>query len=135
MTTPERALATARTAAAAALQEGEDLGARGELRVEPAEAVDEARLLEWAILEADMDMVRSTRRWGKPITAAKRGLVHALRQYLGQLTGQQTRFNHHLLLYASRLEDRVSELERRVARLERRGPPEPGAGEPGARAR
>ncbi len=131
MTTPEQALATARAAAAAAREEGDDLGARGELRVEPAEAVDESRLLEWAILEADVDMVRSTRRWGQPITAAKRGLVHALRQYLGQLTGQQTRFNHHLLLYASRLEDRVSELERQLARLESPARPERGPGESG----
>ena len=40
-------------------------------------------------------------------------------EYNGQVYGQQTRFNHHIVLYARRLEDRVAELEQQVAALER----------------
>ena len=50
-----------------------------------------------------------------PDHRVKPALVSSLRQY----NGQQTRFNHHIVLYARRLEDRVAELEQRVAAVER----------------
>lgn len=119
MTRPEDALGDAREAAArerAAGAYGDDL--RG-LTIEPTDATTVDKLLEWALIEPDVDLVYSTRRWGRPITAVKRGLVWALRQYNGQVYGQQTRFNHHIVLYARRLEDRVAELEQQIAALER----------------
>jgi len=88
-------------------------------RMEPTDATTVEKLLEWALIEPDADLVYSTRRWGRPITAFKRALVWSLRQYNGQAYGQQTRFNHHIVLYARRLEDRVAELEARLAALER----------------
>jgi len=127
---PEEALVRARAAAAAARAEGAGAQADDGFAVEATDTVDTARLLEWAMIEPDIERVRSTRRGGAPITAAKRALIHVLRQYLGQIAADQTRFNHHLLLYASRLADRVDELERRVAELEGR----PGGHDPSAQA-
>jgi hypothetical protein len=83
------------------------------------EGGDGLKLLEWALIEPDVDLVYSTRRFGRPITAFKRALVWSLRQYNGQVYGQQTRFNHHIVLYARRREDRIAELEQQVAALER----------------
>ena len=111
MTLPEQALEDARAAAARARAGGaygDDL--RG-FAVEPFEGVSLAALLEWAVLEPDVEPVRSTRRLGAPITWVKRGLVRLLRQYLGQIVAQQTRFNVHVVTFVSQLEDRVTRLE------------------------
>jgi hypothetical protein len=112
VTAPEEALERARAAAERKRAEG----------VYPApreEALDFARpdrelLAEWAVLQGDPQAVYSTRRLGGPITAVKRLLLRALRQYLLDLEARQTRFNVALL-------DRLDELERRVDELERRG--------------
>lgn len=121
MTRPEEALGAARAAAAAARARGEYADDLRGLTVAPTDATTVEKLLEWALIEPDVDLVYSTRRWGRPITAVKRALIWTLRQYNGQVHGQQTRFNHHIVLYARRLEDRVAELEARVAALEREG--------------
>ena len=119
MTGPDDALAAARKAAADGRARGEyDDDLRG-LTIEPTDATTVDKLLEWALIEPDVDLVYSTRRWGRPITAVKRAMIWTLRQYNGQVFGQQTRFNHHIVLYARRLEDRVAELEQQVAALER----------------
>jgi hypothetical protein len=87
--------------------------------------VDSARrLARWAIIEPDASQVYSTRRYGRPITAVKRGLVLLLRQYIGQVSAQQSRFNAEVAAHVVRLEERVAELERaadpaRAAELER----------------
>jgi hypothetical protein len=88
------------------------------LRVRPGETVGLVGR-KWALIEPDVDLVYSTRRFGRPITAFKRALVWSLGQYNGQVYGQQTRFNHHIVLYARRREDRIAELEQQVAALER----------------
>jgi hypothetical protein len=109
---PEEALEAARRAAAAARARGayaEDLTG---FTVEPTDRVTTEQLLEWAVIEPDMEIVRSTRRWGRPITAAKRALVHVLRQHHGQALAQQTRFNLHAAV-------RIAELEEQVERLRR----------------
>jgi hypothetical protein len=59
------------------------------------------------------------RHLGRPITAFKRALAWSLRQYNGRVYGQQTRFTHHIVLYAHQLEDRVAELKQQVAALDR----------------
>ncbi len=75
--------------------------------------VDSARrLARWAIIEPDAGQVYSTRRYGRPITAVKRGLVLLLRQYIGQVSAQQSRFNAQVAAHVVRLEERVAELER-----------------------
>jgi hypothetical protein len=109
---PEDALDEARRAVAAARARGAYADDLGGFVVEPTDRVDTERLLEWAVIEPDMDLVRSTRRWGGPITWAKRTLVHVLRQYLLQLASQQTRFNLHAAIRLAELEERVERLER-----------------------
>ena len=119
MTQPEEAVGAGRAAAAAARERGKYADDLCGLTVAPTDATTVEKLLEWALIEPDVDVVYSTRRFGRPITAFKRALVWSLRQYNGQVYGQQTRFNHHIVLYARRLEDRVAGLEQQVAALER----------------
>jgi hypothetical protein len=86
--------------------------------------IDTRRLLEWAIIEPDRARVYSTRRYGKPITLVKRLLVRVLRQYLDEVTAQQSRFNAQVAAHVMRLEERVEVLEReRPARDEQAGDP------------
>ena len=108
--TPEEALATARVRATAARAAGgyADLGG---FRIAPKDRVQTDQLMEWAVLEPDQSTMRSTRRLGAPITYFKRALLHVLRQYHGELTAEQTRFNMHLLVYVAELEDRLARLE------------------------
>jgi hypothetical protein len=86
----------------------EDLG---DLRVPPDERLSIERLMEWGVIEPDLDLVTSTRRFGAPIGWLKRTLEHMLRQYHRQLESQQTRFNLHLLTRIAELEDRIGDLE------------------------
>ena len=104
---PEDALEAARRAAAEARRRGaygDDLSG---FAVEPSDRVSVEQLLEWAVIEPDPDLVRSTRRHGRPITAVKRALRHLLRQELGQAYAQQTRFNLHVAMRLAELEDRA----------------------------
>ena len=115
---PEDAVQAARAAAARARERGAYGDAEDVLRGAevPDRRASTEQLLEWAVIEPDLDLVRSTRRAGAPITAAKRGLVWTLRQWLGQVTGQQTRFNHHAVIRITELEERVERLEAELAR-------------------
>jgi hypothetical protein len=70
------------------------------------------QLREWALIDVDVSLLRSTRLAGAPVTAAKRLLLRLLRQYTNELEAQQTRFNVGVLA-------RLEELERRIAELER----------------
>jgi hypothetical protein len=113
---PEEALAAARRAAAAA---GDEPGAVPWTLEDPA--LSSTRLVEWAILAPEEAKVYSTRRYGKPITLVKRGLVRLLQQYLNEVNAQQSRFNALVAAHVVRLEQRVEELERRAA--DREPPP------------
>jgi hypothetical protein len=128
MRDPREALRAARRAAKRA-SAGQ---AVAEAAAAEAAAADRApgsrRLVQWAIIEPDQAQVYSTRRWGRPITWLKRALVRLLRQYLDQVTAQQSRFNAHVAAEVLRLEQRIGELERRLATREGardRGTPEP----------
>jgi hypothetical protein len=115
--TPDEALAEARRRAAAGREAGtyrdaEELDTLG--RTRPREGM--GQLYDWAFIAPDRDEVVSTRRLGWPITAVKRGLMRLLRQYHGQLEGEETRFNVHLLAYTAGLERRIAELEARDER-------------------
>ena len=103
---PEEALAAARAAAARAGHE--DVPG---LHIEPTDRVSLEQLMEWAVIEPDLSLVRSTRSWGGPITWVKRRLLHLLRQYHGQVLAEQTRFNMHVMVQITELEDRVRRLE------------------------
>ena len=112
MSNPEEALDRARAALRAQREAG---------TYPPASAPDAApdisdtsrrKLLEWAFIEPDAGVIRSTRRHGAPITAAKRLLRRALAQYLGEITANQTRFNLALLAQLERIEGRLEALER-----------------------
>ncbi len=107
---PEEALRAARRAAAA---RDDELPVG--MSIAPTERVSIEQLMEWANIEPDPDLMRSTRRLGAPITWAKRQLVHVMRQYLRELQSQQTRFNLNVLIRVAELEDRVAALEERAA--------------------
>jgi hypothetical protein len=116
---PEEAAAEARRRA----EEARARGGYGEdlerFAVEPLDKVDVEHLLEWAVIEPDVDLVYSTRRYGRPITAVKRALVWTLRQYNGQAFAQQTRFNIQLALFTGQLAARIEGLEDEVEKLRR----------------
>lgn len=117
---PEDALARARAELERKRAAGaydEDLS---ELQVPPEERLSIERLMDWGVIEPDLDMVRSTRRFGAPIGWLKRTLEHLLRQYHRQLESQQTRFNLHLLTRIAELEDRISDLELTLIERDRR---------------
>ncbi len=95
--TPEEALERARAASF-----GEDLSG---FAIEPTDELRIEKLMEWAVIETDPELVRSTRRWGGPITWLKRALRHLLRQELGQAYAQQSRFNLMVVTKLQELED------------------------------
>ena len=110
---PEEALDEARRAAARARERGaygdEELSG---FEIAPTDRVSTEQLLEWAVIEPDVELVRSTRRRGGAITFAKRALLHVLRQYHAQAHAQQTRFNLHAAVRLAELEERLERLER-----------------------
>jgi hypothetical protein len=108
MREPEEALEAARRAAAGA---GDEVDGAPWTLEDPA--LSTRRLVEWAILSPDEAKVYSTRRHGKPITLVKRMLVRMLRQYLNEVSAQQSRFNAAVAAHVMRLEQRVEELEHR----------------------
>ncbi len=116
MTTPEDAIERARAAAAEWRERGEYSTA--ETRIERISETPPtyARLLEWALVDPDLRHVRSTRRWGAPITAVKRALLRLLSQYHAELIAEQARFNANLVRYVGELEQRLEELERERSR-------------------
>jgi hypothetical protein len=108
---PEDALDAARAAAAAARERGAYDDTLEGFAIEPTDRVSTETLMEWAVIEPDETLMRSTRRLGAPVTALKRVLLRALQQQFNELTSQQTRFNLHLLIHVAELEDRVARLE------------------------
>ena len=114
---PEDAIERARAEAARKRAAGgyrEDSAAVEELEDAITGPMTPEKLREWALIDVDTSLLRSTRRAGAPVTAAKRLLLRLLRQYANELEAQQTRFNVGVLA-------RLEELERRIAELERRG--------------
>lgn len=111
---PEDAPSAARAAAA---EHGDAVP--GGAVIAPTERLSVEQLSDWAAIEPDPDLMRSTRKLGAPITFVKRQLLHVMRQYLRELQAQQTRFNLVML-------GRVAELEERVEKLERRAPRDDG---------
>ena len=109
MKTPEDALAEARARSARSAP-GDPPSEDPEALKDPRQ-VSLRRLTEWAVIEPEEAEVYSTRRWGAPITAVKRLLIRLLRQYLFQISGQQTRFNVYALGELTALQERVRALE------------------------
>lgn len=119
MRSPEEALAAARAAAA---RESGSQAAQPELPLGSGETQRDSlrRLSGWAMIEPNEAEIYSTRRLGAPITALKRLLVRLLRQYLVQVSAQQSRFNANMVAHLLALEERVAELEE-IARGQGRG--------------
>jgi hypothetical protein len=123
---PEDALPAAREAAAAAKARGEYTQDLSGFAIAPTDRVSIEQLMEWAVVEPDESQMRSTRRLGAPITFLKRLLLRALQQHFNELTMLQARFNLHLLVRQTELEDRVIALEKENAALKAADPdPEP----------
>jgi hypothetical protein len=114
VTEPEQALERAREAAAGMRADGAYTDAPTSVELEPSDSITTAKLFEWALIEPDVREVRSTRRFGAPMTALKRGLLRLLLQYHTSLIAEQTRFNVNLMVHVKRLEDRVAELEQQL---------------------
>ncbi len=110
MTAPEEAVERARAAAAEMRRRGAYDDASPP---DPQTATTPGKLLEWALIEPDLRDVRSTRRFGAPITAFKHLLLRLLEQYHAELNAQQTRFNVTVLGQLHALEERIEALERR----------------------
>jgi hypothetical protein len=111
VSSPEDALAAARARAAERRAAGER--PPDGFRVQPVDGPTATDLAEWAVVEPDLAGLRSTRRWGAPITGVKRGAYRLLGQYFRMLIAEQTRFNLQVALYVAELERRVRELEER----------------------
>lgn len=113
---PEDALRHARSEAARKRAAGgyrEDSEAVRELEDAIRGPVTPQQLREWALIDVDTSLLRSTRRAGAPVTGLKRLLMRLLRQYTNELEAQQTRFNVGVLARLEEIEARIAELERR----------------------
>ena len=112
MKTPEEALAAARAAAA-----NSPVPSDGEEDWRLDSSVDRGRRLSnWAIIKPELIEVGSTRRFGRPITWVKRGLIRLLSQYLNQMGAQESRFNADVAAHVISLEERVRKLEDELRR-------------------
>ena len=112
---PEEAVERARAEAErkrAAGRYREDSAAVRELEDAITGPVTPQQLREWALIEVDTSLLRSTRRAGAVMTGLKRLLLRLLRQYTNELEAQQTRFNVGVLARLEELEGRIAELER-----------------------
>lgn len=114
MREPQEALEAARHAAAGQPDETPDAPYPGDPEL------SDRRLVEWAIIQPAEAAVYSTRAYGKPITLFKRLLVRLLRQYMLDVSAQQSRFNTMIAARVLQLEERVEKLE-----AERAQPPRP----------
>ena len=99
MTRPEDALEAAQAAARRRRAEGGYAEPSGLEEPEAPERPTLEQLREWALIEVDPELVYSTRRFGGPVTFAKRLLLRLLRQYTNELEAQQTRFNVGVLAW------------------------------------
>ncbi len=114
---PEDALDAARAAATAARDQGEYTQDLSGFAIAPTDRVSIEQLMEWAVIEPDASKMRSTRRLGAPVTWTKRLMLRGLQQHFNELTMLQARFNLHLLVRQTELEDRVIVLEQENAAL------------------
>lgn len=131
---PEEALAAAR-------ERNASLGPwelpPGGLEVERSDEPSDDELLQWSVVEPDLREVRSTRRYGAPVTQVKQLLLRLLGQYNAQVLSVQNRVNVHLALRSSVTRDEVKELRAELATLRARvaeleGGPADDAGDPAA---
>jgi len=127
VTEPERALELARAELSSMRASGAYRDEHRGPEVAPTGAITTGKLFEWALIDPDLRNVRSTRRWGAPITALKHALLKLLAQYHGELIAEQTRFNVNLVGHVRRLEERIEELEHGLAEPSSRAanPPQP----------
>lgn len=116
MTEPLEALGRARDAAEAGRERGDYEEGAVSLEAGPVTRISDTKLAEWALINPPLDRVYSTRRFGAPITVAKRAVVRAIRQYLGEAAAQESRFNSLATAHILVLEERVRLLEEHLVR-------------------
>lgn len=116
MTDPAEALERARAAAGEGRERGAYAEADPSLDASPVTRISSTRLVEWSLIDPDLERVYSTRRLGAPITWAKRGLIRAIRQYVGEAIAQESRYNAQATAHILNLEDRVRDLEEQLRR-------------------
>lgn len=117
---PEDAIDEARRRAAEGRGAGRYADDLQGFAIEPTDRISMETLMEWAVIEPDETLMRSTRRFGGPITAVKRLLLRGLQQHFNELTSQQSRFNLHVLVQVAELEDRVRRIEEEAEARRRR---------------
>jgi hypothetical protein len=113
MTEPEEAVARARASAASMRASGAYGEEAGGFRLQP-EPVTTAKLAEWALIEPEVSVADSTRRFGAPVAHVKRLLLRLLAQYHSELLARQARFNVAVAAELRRLEERIDGLERKL---------------------
>ena len=116
MTEPAEALRRARAAAEKGRARGDYAEANPSLDASPVTRISETRLVEWSLIDPDLERVYSTRRLGAPITWVKRLLIRAIRQYVGEAIAQESRYNAQATAHILNLEDRVRDLEEQLER-------------------
>lgn len=112
----------------------------GGLEVERSDQPSDDQLVQWAVIEPDLDEVRSTRSGpvGRAVTAIKQGQLRLLGQYHAQVQSVQNRLNVHLSLRSTLMREEIQAmkaeirfLRSRVEELEGRAgvvpPPDPQA--------
>ena len=110
----------------------------GGLEVERSDQPSDDQLVQWAVIEPDLDEVRSTRPGpvGKAVTALKQGQLRLLGQYHAQVQSVQNRLNVHLSLRSTLMREELQVMKAeirflrgRVEELESRAgvvpPPDP----------
>ena len=113
MKTPEEALAAARRQAEARRASQPQPGP-AQLDHDTHDATRQVslkQLTRWAMIEPEELEVYSTRRFGAPITALKRLLIRLMRQYLVQVSAQQSRFNAYVVGHLVAMDERIQALE------------------------
>jgi hypothetical protein len=111
MTEPDEALQRARAAAAEGRARGDYEEPKPSLDANPSAPVSQERLIEWSLIEPDIERVYSTKRFGGPITFVKRLMIRGMRQYLSEGHAQQSRYNAEATAHILDLEKRIRELE------------------------
>ncbi len=112
---PEEAMEHARAEAGRKREAGhyrEDSEAVGELEDAITGAVTPAQLREWALIDVDTSLLRSTRRAGAPVTFYMVLPLGRLPPYTNELAAPHPRFNVGVLARLEEIEARLAELER-----------------------
>lgn len=88
----------------------------GGLEVERSDQPSDDQLVQWAVIEPDLDEVRSTRPGavGRAVTVVKRGQLRLLGQYHAQVQSVQNRLNVHLSLRSTLMREEIQAMKAEI---------------------